>query len=651
VATLGINPSSVEFLDRRGVLLAGDRRRLATLDSLGLPDYRQMDADSAVVVIDECARYFERNPYRRWFDPLDRLLRAGAGVSYYDATACHLDLVQWATSPVWGHLVEPARERLLAEDEPFLARQLRRGYRLVLVNGRTVIAWTERSGLVQWSKVGALPGPPAVELFVGDGDGPTFLAWSCNLQSQPGAVHHLKALARFIGEHSAATPIRVTTEIPLVEKGSGLGSIAELVDELSHWLDHSENDRLGGYVAYGGTPWLFVDTRLGRMRLNADTRRDSITSFVSAARRLGSLRMRVIANRRGRVNKVVFDQCQEDGWYCYLEQALSAPAASSSSETVLTVELQPSRPERALSPSLDTAGGSPPSATASTVPSREVTNGGEATVVQFNHPGGEHVPRGNAMAWNTGPHKRKYLLARGAIVAPDGVVEFEGPLAFWGEWEPPSRVANRWPRQPGLPTVLHDPWWGSPPPGERQNTDPWVFGPEFLYSNCKQLNPSGSPSALQHLPRGSMILFGSTLAGQWIIDTVFVVAEAVDEYRPVDRINYGSEAFRSCTIESLATGGHASSSYTLFRGATPRDPVNGTFSFVPCAPAADGPPRVARPAIQLDGVVNPKSRQSPSGARRRAPLAEVASAWHAVVSQVLNQGLELAVDIAEPPRY
>jgi hypothetical protein len=35
IATLGINPSRKGFLDDQGQLLAGARRRLATLDSIG----------------------------------------------------------------------------------------------------------------------------------------------------------------------------------------------------------------------------------------------------------------------------------------------------------------------------------------------------------------------------------------------------------------------------------------------------------------------------------------------------------------------------------------------------------------------------------------------------------------------------------------
>ena len=42
VATLGINPSSSEFLDSSGALLDGAERRLATLASLGVERYDEL---------------------------------------------------------------------------------------------------------------------------------------------------------------------------------------------------------------------------------------------------------------------------------------------------------------------------------------------------------------------------------------------------------------------------------------------------------------------------------------------------------------------------------------------------------------------------------------------------------------------------------
>src|SRR5262249_23080197 len=76
VATLGINPSKAEFIEN-GVLLSGSSRRLATLESLGACDVVQLTDEQVLQVALECANYFspDRNPYRLWFDPIDRLLQ------------------------------------------------------------------------------------------------------------------------------------------------------------------------------------------------------------------------------------------------------------------------------------------------------------------------------------------------------------------------------------------------------------------------------------------------------------------------------------------------------------------------------------------------------------------------------------------------
>ena len=100
VATLGINPSRREFFSRDGVLLSGPERRLATADSLGAVPGQALTADQARQVVADCNDYFGRSPYE-WFKPLEALLNQALDVSYHDRTACHLDLIQWATDP--GH--------------------------------------------------------------------------------------------------------------------------------------------------------------------------------------------------------------------------------------------------------------------------------------------------------------------------------------------------------------------------------------------------------------------------------------------------------------------------------------------------------------------------------------------------------------------
>lgn len=275
-------------------------------------------------------------------------------------------------------------------------------------------------------------------------------------------------------------------------------------------------------------------------------------------------------------------------------------------------------------------------------------------VVQFPHPGHEHIPGGTEwMPWNPRQkHARKFLRSRGRFVAKDDTVS-EGSLVFWGEWEPPSRVIARWPRSGRLPRFLHEPVWHTPRHrAPRHNTDPWVFGKTFLYSNCKQLTPHGTPSALQSLTRGSLILFGSVLDHEFVLDTVFVVADSV-RYTPssADHLDV-DDAFRTCTVESLTIPGdkdHRNSTFTLYRGATLEDQVDGMYSFVPARPSTTPDLRFARPAITAPGYVNPASKQSPSGVRRPLGANEVSQVWASVRNQVFDAGCVLGVSLDPVP--
>ena len=137
---------------------------------------------------------------------------------------------------------------------------------------------------------------------------------------------------------------------------------------------------------------------------------------------------------------------------------------------------------------------------------------------------------------------------------------------------------------------------------------------------------------------------------------MFVIRDKVGQFRPVEDMRHlgVDAAFDTCTLQPLTTyEPHiGTSTYTLYRAATVDDPVHGMFSFVPSR-LADGPsPRFARPAIHLPGIVNPASKQSPSGATAtdRRPVEDVVNAWHAVVDQVLSAGLSLGVQFATPPR-
>jgi hypothetical protein len=186
VATLGLNPSLREFIDRDGRELAGGSRRLETLASVGSTDLAGAPIDAIRRVFDACIGYFQRNPYREWFDQLEAVLKP-LGASFYAGSACHLDLVQWATDPTWGKLNDSAKRALAQDDLPFLMEQVRQSnFRLMLLNGRSVVEVFQQA-------TNGVPHPTAVQApnegnnsryYEGRlSSGLQVVGWSINLQS------------------------------------------------------------------------------------------------------------------------------------------------------------------------------------------------------------------------------------------------------------------------------------------------------------------------------------------------------------------------------------------------------------------------------------------------------------------------------------
>ena len=207
VATLGLNPSRVEFLDRNGNELIDSSRRLATHTSLGTSDLASAPASVVAQVLNDCNAYFhrDRNPYRQWFDQLELVVNA-CGASYSSGSACHLDLVQWATDPTWGNL-RPAtlRNRLLDADSPFLIEQLsNENFQLLLVNGMGVVRQLQPMVNVTLDEVDPIVGfgNHDTRLFTGKiCDRVRVIAWSTNLQSSFGVTSELRTeIAERVGE-------------------------------------------------------------------------------------------------------------------------------------------------------------------------------------------------------------------------------------------------------------------------------------------------------------------------------------------------------------------------------------------------------------------------------------------------------------------
>jgi hypothetical protein len=347
VATLGINPSRREFFSRDGVLLSGPERRLATADSLGAMPSQSLTAAQASQVVADCNDYFHRNPYE-WFKPLEALLNQALDVSYHDRTACHLDLIQWATDPVWGKLSDPAAARLLlAEGSPHLERLLSHsGVRLVLLNGATAVRQVTEASLAQLHEVSKIPvASTTCRVLAGEGRGISYLGWSTNLQAGFGVSNEFKQrLAHTVRELAAglaatdpglaqapATASRVEIDSKgLLPHGLKVNGKQELADLLMHWYRSSSAQTIGDARGYGGTAWVTVGLDGHEAVLNADTKRAAVAAYLEHVRQSGpELPWRATASSRGTVNKVVFsdDPAEAAGWYLYLRKPLEQPQA------------------------------------------------------------------------------------------------------------------------------------------------------------------------------------------------------------------------------------------------------------------------------------------------------------------------------------
>lgn len=139
VVSVGINPSIREFYSRSGSELDGDNRRFETTASLGLGSVSEVTQTMGTRMRQRCLSYFEGNPYMDWFAPMELLVRGITGTSFFDGSAYHLDLVHWATDPLWGRLSTGVQRELLLRDRPAVVEQLDSpSLEIIYLNGTTV---------------------------------------------------------------------------------------------------------------------------------------------------------------------------------------------------------------------------------------------------------------------------------------------------------------------------------------------------------------------------------------------------------------------------------------------------------------------------------------------------------------------------------
>ena len=276
--------------------------------------------------------------------------------------------------------------------------------------------------------------------------------------------------------------------------------------------------------------------------------------------------------------------------------------------------------------------------------------------IQLHHFGGEHGTD-SGKGWNTYEHNhmRKFMQLDGEWIDESGN-SGSGKLWSWVEWEAQSRRLRDFDRaaKDGLPRHLWYPHY-EPMPDHLQlhNTDPFVFGERFLYSNCGQRRGQRGPGkTLKLLDCGSLIVFGSCVSHEWVLDTVFVVAASID-YRAGsmrrDVAHRVPNEFMDVTGEPIVRNEDPELALRLYFGATPEEPIGGMFSFFPAMPA-EGAAGFPRPHIDLPGAYfNPTKCQAHKQTCGLTP-AELRGLWDSLVAQVREAGLVLGTYAELPER-
>ena len=259
-------------------------------------------------------------------------------------------------------------------------------------------------------------------------------------------------------------------------------------------------------------------------------------------------------------------------------------------------------------------------------------------IIQFMHPGG-YDRREGEISWNRGKHKRKLIKNKILFLEDDGKSKNESGY-FWGEWESYSIAScenfngNKYYAHTLLlhssdndkTDVTSENCNGGCKSADNGllNTDPYVFGNHFYYSNCMQ---SRYP-ILKNLHENDIIIFGSRVNGEFVLDTVFVVECKIKNAKC-------SDCFKTVTVNLLdKESNNKIYKSKMYNEKAKKDEI---YSFFPCS---DKP--FDRPILALEGITKQK--------RGVHYIKEKTSKeiWNDIVAAVKSNGLKIGVWAKEP---
>jgi len=142
-ATISINPSNREFEDKLGALLETGFKRFVDRDNLEVPDIDSLSEYQAEKVYDSLCKYFDKRPYRLWFNKIDNVLNSKR-ISYYDKSLLHLDITPYATGKKWSELNPSEKSALIKAGEDFSMKIIEEGrIKTLFVCGTEALTYVE----------------------------------------------------------------------------------------------------------------------------------------------------------------------------------------------------------------------------------------------------------------------------------------------------------------------------------------------------------------------------------------------------------------------------------------------------------------------------------------------------------------------------
>ncbi len=186
--TISLNPSDREFYNQNGLLLERYESRLCYRKILGKKDNEELSEEDVEKVIEKCNSYFRNNPYRLWFDKIEKFLSAfDDRLSYYTSTVVGLDLVQWATTPKWAEVPKMSKQILLEQGLPFLKELLiQKNFEYIFLNGKTAFSEISDHLHIPYKTKHVNDGKNDFDVYLGKYNNSNVIGWSIYLQSAKG---------------------------------------------------------------------------------------------------------------------------------------------------------------------------------------------------------------------------------------------------------------------------------------------------------------------------------------------------------------------------------------------------------------------------------------------------------------------------------